>query len=205
MYKFRIFDFLFFKIRQIGLFWSKITIFIIEISVKLHLHIKNGWNNRNSHRLGLKSLKLNFLPFLAAQKIIVHTNIQIHITGSIFIVNLYFFILVTMSSIRINNNWNYQKMLITESTIKKCSLLWPGASQWRIYYHRMWGQLWTTCSNVLKQPNGELLVAVNHNQQRTMASETVDPIDWSHSPPSWAVPRPSTTEGLGSTPWAPRA
>ena len=41
---------------------------------------------------------------------------------------------------------------------------------------------------LLKQPNGELLVAVNHNQLRTMASETVDPIDWSHPPPSWAVP-----------------
>ena len=68
------------------------------------------------------------------------------------------------------------------------SLLWPGASQWRIYYHRMWGQLPTACSNVLKQPNGELLVAVNHNQLRTMESETVDPIDWSHPPPSWAVP-----------------
>ena len=52
----------------------------------------------------------------------------------------------------------------------------------------MWGQLSTTCSNVLKQPNGELLVVVNHNQLRTMASETVDPIDWSHSLPSWAVP-----------------
>ena len=36
----------------------------------------------------------------------------------------------------------------------------------------MLGQLSTTCSNVLKQPNGELLVAVNHNQLRTMASET---------------------------------
>ena len=42
--------------------------------------------------------------------------------------------------------------------------------------------------NVLKQPNGELLVAVNHNQIRTMASETADPIDWSHPQPSWAVP-----------------
>ena len=52
----------------------------------------------------------------------------------------------------------------------------------------MWGQLSTTRSNVLKQPNGQLLVAVNHNQLRTMASETVDPIDWSHPPPSWAVP-----------------
>ena len=26
-------------------------------------------------------------------------------------------------------------------------LLWPGASQWWIYYHRMWRQLSTTCSN----------------------------------------------------------
>ena len=53
----------------------------------------------------------------------------------------------------------------------------------------MWGKLSTTCSNVLKQPNGELLVAVNHNQLRTMASETLDLIDWwSHPPPSRAVP-----------------
>ena len=51
----------------------------------------------------------------------------------------------------------------------------------------MWGQLSTTFSNVLKQPNGELLVAVDHNQLRTMVSETVDPIDWSHPPPSWAA------------------
>ena len=63
-----------------------------------------------------------------------------------------------------------------------------GASQWRIYYRRMWVQISTTCSNVLKQPNVELLVAVNHNQLRTMASKMVDPIDWSHPPPSWAVP-----------------
>ena len=68
------------------------------------------------------------------------------------------------------------------------SLRWPGASQWRIYYHRMWGQLSTTCSNVLKQPNLELLGAVNHNQLWTMVSETVGPIDWLHPPPSWAVP-----------------
>ena len=56
-----------------------------------------------------------------------------------------------------------------------------------MFNHRMWGKLSTTCSNVLKQPNGELLVAVNHNQLRTMLSETVDPIDWSHPPPSQAV------------------
>ena len=58
----------------------------------------------------------------------------------------------------------------------------------------MWVQLSTTCSNLLKLPNGELLVAVDHNQLRTMrASETVDPIDWSHPYPT-----------QGSTPWAPR-
>ena len=67
------------------------------------------------------------------------------------------------------------------------SLLWPGSSQWRIYYHRMWSQLSTTCCNLLKWTNGELLVAVDHNQRLTMASETVDPIDRSPSPPSWAV------------------
>ena len=57
-----------------------------------------------------------------------------------------------------------------------------------MHYHRMCGQLSTTCSNPLKQPNGDLLIAIDHNQLRTMASETVDPIDWSHPPPSWAVP-----------------
>ena len=36
--------------------------------------------------------------------------------------------------------------------------------------------------------NGELLVAINHNQLRIMASEMVDPINWSHPPPSWVVP-----------------
>ena len=71
---------------------------------------------------------------------------------------------------------------------KKDSLLWQGASQWRIYNHRMWGQLSTAYSNVLKQPNGELLIAVNHNQLRKMASETVDPIDWSHPRPHGQYP-----------------
>ena len=44
------------------------------------------------------------------------------------------------------------------------------------------------CRNLLKQTNGELLVAVDHNQLRTMASETVYLIDWSYPPPSWAAP-----------------
>ena len=46
----------------------------------------------------------------------------------------------------------------------------------------------TTSSNLLKQPNGELLVSVDHGQLRTMASEMVDPIDWSHPPSPWTVP-----------------
>ena len=82
--------FLVFKISQIGLFSSKITIFIIEIFLKLHLHTKYGWNNRNSRRLSLKRQSLNFLLFLAAQKFIAHTNIQIHVTGSIFIMTRFF-------------------------------------------------------------------------------------------------------------------
>ena len=52
----------------------------------------------------------------------------------------------------------------------------------------MWSQLSTTCSNVLKQRNGELQVAVNHNQLRIIASETVDPIDWSHHHPHGQYP-----------------
>ena len=50
----------------------------------------------------------------------------------------------------------------------------------------MWDQLSATYSNVLKQPNVELLVAVNHNQLQTMESDTVDSIDWPHPPLSWA-------------------
>ena len=79
------------KISQIGLFWSKITIIIIEISLQLHLHTKYGWNNPNSRRLDLKSQKLYFLTFLAVQKFIAHANIQIHVTLLIFVVNLIFF------------------------------------------------------------------------------------------------------------------
>ena len=37
-----------------------------------------------------------------------------------------------------------------EFTLTAPGKLWPGASQWRIYYHRMLGQLSTTFSNLLK-------------------------------------------------------
>ena len=61
--------------------------------------------------------------------------------------------------------------------VKMYSLLWPGASQWRIDYHCLWGQLSTTCNNATEVAHWQLPVAVDHNQLQTMASETVDPID----------------------------
>ena len=97
------------KISDIGLLWSKITIFIIEITLKLYLHTKYGWNNPNWGRLGLISPKLHFLGLSGSSKFTTYTNIQIHVTGSIFFVIWFFLILLTMSSIRINNNWNYKK------------------------------------------------------------------------------------------------
>ena len=48
IYKFWIFEFwiyFIFKYSDIGLLWSKITIFMIGITLKLILHIKYGWNN----------------------------------------------------------------------------------------------------------------------------------------------------------------
>ena len=120
IYKFRIFEFLFFffKISDIGLFRSKITIFIIEITLKLLLHTKYGWNNPNWGRLGLKTPKLQFFAISASSKFIAYTNIQIQVMGSIFIVIWFFFeMLVTMFSIRINNNWKVQKTPIYDSTI----------------------------------------------------------------------------------------
>ena len=112
----RIFNFLFFKISNTGLFWSKITIFIIKITIKLLLHTKYKWNNPNWGRLSLKIQNFIFLPFLAAQNA-SHTQtmkyrsrVQFHCK----FLFLFFEMLVTMSSIRINNNWNYQNLLIMQ-------------------------------------------------------------------------------------------
>ena len=111
---FRFLNFFIFKYSDIVLLWSKITNFIIEITLKLLLHKKYGLNNPNWGRLGLKSPKLHFFAISESSKIISYTNIQIHVTRSIFIINWYVFLmLVTMSSIRINNNLNYQNLLIT--------------------------------------------------------------------------------------------
>ena len=82
---FWIFDYFIFKISHVGLLWSKITIFIIEITLKLILDTKYGWNNPNSGRLGLKLPKLHFFAISGSSKFIAYKNIQIYVTGSIFI------------------------------------------------------------------------------------------------------------------------
>ena len=57
------------------------------------------------------------------------------------------------------------------------------------YHHRMCGQLSTILAVILmKEPNGKLLVAVDHNQLMPMASETVNLIDWSHPHPNGQYP-----------------
>ena len=48
---------------------------------------------------------------------------------------------------------NLQTSFLNIAVISYCSnfnIAQRGASQWRIYYHTMWGQLSTTCSNLLK-------------------------------------------------------
>ena len=64
----------------------------------------------------------------------------------------------------------------------------PRVSQWRIYYHRMWVQLSTTCSNYWSSPIGSFYLQPTTSPQPAMdnsisQSETVDPIDWSHPLP----------------------
>ena len=115
MYKLRIFEFLIILFLKLVILDTliKITIFILEISLKLHLHTKYGWNNPNSRRFGLESPKLHFLPFLAARKFIAHNNIQIHVTSWFFIVNWFF--------VNASNNSLYQNQKQLQLP-KKCKL-----------------------------------------------------------------------------------
>ena len=110
---FRVFNFLIFKYSNIGSLWSKIFIFVIEITLKLLLHKEYEWNNPNWGRLGMKNPKFHFFDISGSSKFIENINIQINGTRSIFIVNRFFSMLVRMSSVRINNNWNYPNLLIT--------------------------------------------------------------------------------------------
>ena len=77
IYKFRIFEFynfLILKYSDIDLLWSKIIIFIIEITLKLLLHTKYGWNNPNWGRLGLKSPKTSLFCHFWQLKNPLHTQ-----------------------------------------------------------------------------------------------------------------------------------
>ena len=66
---------------------------------------------------------------------------------------------------------------------QKKSVPWPGASQWRIYYHRMWGQLSTTCSNILNSKLQSTTTSYGQCRQRWQIQLT------GRTPlPSWAVP-----------------
>ena len=110
------FDFIFSKISDIGLLWSKITIFIIEITLKQLLLTKYGWNNPNWGRLGLKKSKTSLFGILAAQNS-SHTQTFKYMSRAQFSSELDFFflMLVAMSSITIDNNWNYQKSYLKVS------------------------------------------------------------------------------------------
>ena len=60
-----------------------------------------------------------------------------------------------------------------------------GSLLWRVYVPLFVRSiiLSTTCSGITEVAYGKLLVAVDHNQLQTMASKSVDPIDWSLPPP----------------------
>lgn len=51
-------------------------------------------------------------------------------------------------------------------------------SQRRIDNHWWWSQLLTTSVMLLKSHNGRLPISFDYSQQRTVASEPEDPIDW---------------------------
>ena len=91
MYEFWIFDFFFQKWVILAYFDLKLPFFFIEITLKL-LHTKYGWINPNWGRLGLKSPKLHFFAISGSSKFIAYTNIQIYVTGSIFIIIIIIFL-----------------------------------------------------------------------------------------------------------------
>ena len=56
---------------------------------------------------------------------------------------------------------------------KEKFFLWPGGPQRRIYYHSLFGLLSSISSKATVVPDGQITVAIDHNQLRTMASETL--------------------------------
>ena len=83
---------------------------------------------------------------------------------------------------------NNSKSIFCTPWVAALSLLSPGPSQWRITITECVVNYQLLAAIYWSSPNVELLVEVDHNQLLTMASQTVDPIDWSHPPTSWVVP-----------------
>ena len=86
------------------------------------------------------------------------------------------------------NNIKYIDLIALKVKTSK----WPGAYQWRIYNHRMWGQLSTSCVTEVAQcetPSCSRLKSATDNGVRDGRS-------------NWLVATPTL---MGSTPWAPRA
>ena len=69
--------FFYFQIKRYWLTLIKNSIFIVEITLKLLLHTKYGWNNPNWGRLGLKSEKLHFFAISGSSKFISHKHSNI--------------------------------------------------------------------------------------------------------------------------------
>ena len=74
----------------------------------------------------------------------------------------------------------YRYLYLYETVAKEGKVFYgqARASKRRMDCHCSWGKLSISCSNATEVAHGQLPVAVHHFQLRTMASETVDPIDW---------------------------
>ena len=52
------------------------------------------------------------------------------------------------------------------------------STQWRIYYHSLWGQLTTTCSNATEVTKRAALSCSRPKPVKDNSAEAMDPIDW---------------------------
>ena len=116
------------------------------------------WNNPNWGRLGLKSPRFHFFGISGSSKFIAYTNIQIYVTGSIFIVINFFLNARNNVLITINNYCKVQKMPIYGSTIPLrieleveigCSVVGALVGEMRCVRVDVFAE-WSGCSMVLR-------------------------------------------------------
>ena len=142
---FLIFNFFIFKIS------SKIAIFIIEISIKVHLHSKYGWNNPHSHRLGLKNTKISFFAISGSWKIYHTHDIQIHVTGHIFIIIFFWnahnnVLYQNQYQLKLPKNANYHRTVPLTNTI--LLYLSAGSLEQRLESQRNSKYLWISIHTI---------------------------------------------------------